>query len=77
MRVEDYFPQGKRWRLRLHQKGGKNHEMPVHHTLEAHLDADVHTAGLAEDKKGPLFRAALAKNGGLSERPILAGGRSR
>ena len=35
MRVEDYFPQGKRWWLRLHEKGGKNHEMPVHHTLEA------------------------------------------
>src|SRR3712207_4785438 len=23
MRVEDYFPQGKRWWLRLHEKGGK------------------------------------------------------
>jgi hypothetical protein len=33
MRVEDYFPQGKRWWLRLHEKGGKYHEMPVHHTL--------------------------------------------
>ena len=39
MRVEDYFPQGKRWWLRLHEKGGKNHEMPVHHTLEEYLDA--------------------------------------
>ena len=25
MRVEDYFPQGKRWWLRLDEKGGKNH----------------------------------------------------
>ena len=33
MRVEDYFPQGKRWWLRLNEKGGKHHEMPVHHTL--------------------------------------------
>jgi site-specific recombinase XerD len=39
MRVEDYFPQGKRWWLRLHEKGGKYHEMPVHHTLEEYLDA--------------------------------------
>ena len=70
MRVEDYFPQGKRWWLRLHEKGGKNHEMPVHHTLEAYLDAYVRAAGIGEDKKGPLFRAALAKNGGLSERPL-------
>jgi site-specific recombinase XerD len=71
MRVEDYFPQGKRWWLRLHEKGGKHHEMPVHHTLEAYLDAYVQAAGIGEDKKGPLFRAALAKNGGLSERPLV------
>ena len=70
MRVEDYFPQGKRWWLRLHEKGGKNHEMPVHHTLEAYLDEYVRAAGIGEDKKGPLFRAALAKNGGLSEHPL-------
>ena len=71
MRVEDYFPQGKRWWLRLHEKGGKNHEMPVHHSLEAYLDAYVQGAGISEDKKGWLFRAALTKNGRLSERPLL------
>ena len=71
MRVEDYFPQGKRWWLRLHEKGGKHHEMPVHHTLEAYLDGYLQAAGIGEDKKGPLFRAALAKNGGLSERPLV------
>ena len=70
MRVEDYFPQGKRWWLRLHEKGGKNHEMPVHHTLEAYLDSYVRAAGIGEDKNSPLFRAALAKNGRLSERPL-------
>jgi site-specific recombinase XerD len=70
MRVEDYFPQGKRWWLRLHEKGGKHHEMPVHHSLEADLDAYLQTAGIGEDKKGWLFRAALAKNGRLSERPL-------
>jgi integrase len=71
MRVEDYFPQGKRWwLLRLHEKGGKSHEMPVHHTLEAYLDEYIRAAGSGEDKKGWLFRAALAKNGGLSQRPL-------
>jgi hypothetical protein len=25
--------------LRLHEKGGKIHEMPAHHSLEAYLDA--------------------------------------
>jgi hypothetical protein len=35
MRVEDYFANGKRWWVRLHEKGGKRHEMPAHHKLEA------------------------------------------
>src|SRR5215213_7598425 len=61
MRVEDYFPQGKRWWLRLHEKGGKHHEMPVHHTLEEYLDNYIEAAGIGEDKKGPLFRAAQGK----------------
>jgi integrase len=71
MRVEDYFPQGKRWWLRLHEKGGKHHEMPVHHNLELYLDEYVRAARIGEDKKGPLFRAALTKNGGLSNRPMI------
>jgi site-specific recombinase XerC len=31
MRVEDYYPEGKRWWVRLHEKGGKRHDMPAHH----------------------------------------------
>ena len=42
---------------RLHEKGGKCHEMPAHHNLEAYLDAYLEAAGIGEDKKGPLFRA--------------------
>ena len=38
MDVEDYYPQGKRGWLRLQEKGGKQHDMPAHHTLEAYLD---------------------------------------
>src|SRR5579862_9039842 len=34
MRVEDYFIQGRRGRVRLHEKGGKEHEVPAHHNLE-------------------------------------------
>ena len=73
MRVEDYFPQGKRWWLRLHEKGGKHHEMPVHHTLEEYLDSYIRAAGIGEDKKGPLFRSALRRTGQLSERPLARG----
>jgi site-specific recombinase XerD len=58
MDVEDYYVQGNRGWLRLQEKGGKQHDMPAHHTLEAYLDEYVKAAGIAEDRKGPLFRSA-------------------
>ena len=69
MRVEDYFQQGKRAWLRLHEKGGKRHEVPCHHRLEEYLDAWLHAAGIAADKKGPLFRA-IRKGDKLTENPM-------
>jgi site-specific recombinase XerD len=56
MNVEDYYQQGKRWWLRLHEKGGKRHEVPAHHNAEAYIDAYLTVAGIAGDRKGPLFR---------------------
>ena len=56
MNVEDYYPQGKRWWVRLHEKGGKQHEMPAHHLLEAYLDEYVTAAGIGAEKASPLFR---------------------
>jgi integrase/recombinase XerD len=56
MNADDYYPQGKRWWVRLHEKGGKQHEMPAHHLLEGYLDAYVTAAGLAVEKASPLFR---------------------
>ena len=67
MRVEDYFATGKRWWVRLHEKGGKRHEMPAHHNLEAYLDAYLHAAGILEAKKSPLFRSARGRTGALTE----------
>jgi len=56
MNVEDYYPQGKRWWVRLHEKGGKQHEMPAHHLLETYIDEYAKAAGLGEEKATPLFR---------------------
>ena len=70
LKVEDYFPLKKRWWLRLHEKGGKVNEMGCHHKLEQYLDEYIAAAGIAEDKKGPLFRAAIGRTGKLSERPM-------
>jgi site-specific recombinase XerC len=57
LRVEDYFEHGKRAWLRLHEKGGKRHEVPCHHNLAAYMDAWIDAAGIVVDKKGPLFRS--------------------
>ena len=61
MRVEDFYPQGKRWWFRLHEKGGKRHEVPAHHLAEAYVDAYLDKAGLRDDRKGWLFRAVNRK----------------
>jgi site-specific recombinase XerC len=66
MRVEDYFANGKRWWVRLHEKNGKRHEMPAHHKLEAFLDEYVRAAGIAGDEKSPLFRSAVRRTGTLA-----------
>ncbi len=59
--VEDYYPQGKRWWIRLREKGGKLHDVPAHHKLEEFLDAYLEAAGMWEQKKGPLFRTTQGK----------------
>jgi len=70
LKVEDYYTQRKRWWLRLREKNGKINQMPCHHKLEAYLDAYLAAAGIAEDRKGPLFRAAIGRTGKLSSRPV-------
>jgi integrase/recombinase XerD len=66
MKVEDLRPQGAGWRLRLHEKGGKHHEMPCHHALAEALHACI-----AEDRKGWLFRTSPRHNATvLTEQPM-------
>ncbi len=56
MDVGDYYQQGKRWWVRLHEKGGKEHAVPCHHKADEYLDAYLTGAGLSAEKSGPLFR---------------------
>ncbi len=71
MRVEDVFVQGRRGWVRLHEKGGKLHMLPCHHNLDAYLEAYITAAGIAEDKKGVLFRTASDRTGmTLTDRPL-------
>jgi integrase len=57
LRVGDYFENEKRQWLRLHEKGGKRHEVPCHHSLVRSLDDWITAAGIGSDKKGWLFRS--------------------
>jgi integrase/recombinase XerD len=69
MKVEDYYQNGKRWWFRLHEKGGKRHEVPAHDKAEEYMDAYLDASGLWKDKKGPLFRS-VDRHRELSERPM-------
>ena len=70
MDVEDWYFQGRRWWVRLHEKGGKRHEMPAHHNLEEYLAAYIDAAGIGHAKDTPLFRTAKGKTQQLTERRI-------
>ena len=64
--VRDYFVQGRRGWVRLHEKGGKEHEVPCHHNLERYLDEYIAAAGIAEDPDAPLFQTAAGRTGQLT-----------
>ena len=70
MRVEDVYTQNRRLWVRLHEKGGKRHEMPCHHTLEDYLEAYLDACGLRSDPKGGLFRTIGRGTGRLTETPL-------
>lgn len=69
MRVEDFYSEGKRWWLRLHEKGGKRHEVPAHHNADEYLDAYLIAAGIAQAKRSPLFRS-VNRSGLLTDRAM-------
>ena len=69
MRVEDYYTEGRRGWFRLHEKGGKRHEVPAHHNAENYLDSYLEAAGIGTDRKGWLFRS-IDRERVLSNRPM-------
>jgi len=68
MKVGDYYAVGKRDWLRLHEKGGKHHEVPAHHLVQEALDAYIEQAGLTDNKE-PLFQS-VERSGVLSGRSL-------
>jgi site-specific recombinase XerD len=62
MKVEDFYLNGVKWKIRLHEKGGKFHEVFAHHNLTEYLHEYIQAAGISEEKKGPLFRTTEGRS---------------
>jgi integrase len=68
LKVEDYYPSGKRFLLRFKEKGGKEHEMPAHHEIEDTIDE--YLARLSIEDKQPLFQSVNKAGTALSGRAL-------
>lgn len=69
LRVEDVYRQGERTWVRLHEKGGKRHEVPCNHKLATLLHGYIDAAP-PTGPKGWLFRSAVGRTGVLSDRQL-------
>ena len=74
MNVRDYYCQGKRAWFRLHEKGGKEHQVPAHHRAIAYVEAYLEAAGISGLGRTPLFRASLGRTGRLTDQGITEAG---
>ena len=70
MKGEDYYQDGIRRWFRLHEKGGKFHEVPAHHNADQYLHEYIERTNLAGDRKLPLFRSLAGKTGTLTTSPL-------
>ncbi len=65
---EDYYPMNKRFYLRLHEKRGKEHLVPVHHLAEEAIDSYLSVADIKEGAF--IFQGIQGKGKRLSGKPI-------
>jgi site-specific recombinase XerD len=70
MKVEDVYTQKRRTWVRLHEKGGKRHEMPCHHNLDAYLHAYIDATGIGSNPRHFLFPTVQGRTGLLSKTPM-------
>jgi integrase/recombinase XerD len=71
MKVEDYYTEGRRAWFRLHEKGGKRHDVPAHHNAADYLDAYLEAAKIGQERKRFLFRS-IDRSGKLTDRLLDA-----
>jgi site-specific recombinase XerD len=70
--VGDYFRAGRRWKIRLHEKGGQRRTVPVHHKAKDYLDAYITEASIREERDAPLFQSLRGRTGELTGNRLLA-----
>lgn len=66
MNVDDVYQNGRRYWVRLHEKGGRYHEMPLNHHAEEAMVAYLDAGDLWDQAGTPLFRS-LDRRRNLSE----------
>lgn len=71
MNVKDVYPKQESVWVRLHEKGGKHHEMPCQHNLKVWLREYIEAAGLTDETTTPLFRSIDRKTKQLSDRRLI------
>lgn len=70
MEVRDVYSQNRRLWVRLHEKGGKQVELPCHHSLEAYLVDFIEAAGLQDTPRAPLFQTIRRGTDKFSGNPL-------
>jgi site-specific recombinase XerD len=63
--LKDYYQNGSRRIIRLLEKGGRHHEMPVHHAAQEYLHEYLNMLGATD---GALFRTLSRKRDGFTDR---------
>ena len=70
LEVGDYYTDGKRRWLRLHEKRGLRHDLPVHRELRRWMEDYLRAARIRRKRATPLFRT-VDRRRELTERPML------
>jgi hypothetical protein len=71
MKVGDNFVQGRRRWVRLHEKGGKEHDVPCHHRLDQCLHDYIEAPASPMTSTAISFRTARRKTGQLTTNPLF------
>jgi integrase/recombinase XerD len=61
MNLGDFYSQGGRKWFRLHEKGGKLHDVPAHHLARDYLEDYLAAGQFGTDEQEPLFRSFNSK----------------